>query len=259
MPATAGPPAAADPALPRQLADATWPNVDRVGATSLLAVPVGSTEQHGPHLPLGTDTVVAEALARLLADRRPDVVVAPALAYGASGEHGAFAGTLSIGTDVTAALLTELVRSADAFRGVVLVCAHGGNAEAVARALRTTDAEGRSVLAWSPPADQLAAVAAVHGGAVDAHAGWVETSILLAVRPAAVRPGAAQPGNTDPLTSLAERLRQRGVRAVSGNGVLGDPTGATAEAGWALLGALADALGTAVAGRWGGATTPGGP
>lgn len=250
-PAAAVPPATVPQEPGGPLADATWPDVARWAATCLLAVPVGSTEQHGPHLPLGTDTMVAEALAEALAGRRPDVVVAPAVAYGASGEHGTFPGTLSIGTDATAALLIELIRSADAFRGVVLVSAHGGNAEALDRARRTADAEGRSVLAWSPAADRLAAVAAEHGAAADAHAGWVETSIILAVRPDTVRPGAARAGNTEPLSVLAGRLKQGGVGAVSTNGVLGDPAAAHATAGRALLGALSDALAAAVADRWG--------
>ena len=80
------------------LGDLTWPQAQRLAAAgAMLAVPVGSTEQHGPHLPLSTDTDVAVALAARLAARRADVVVAPPVGYGSSGEHAGFAGTISIG------------------------------------------------------------------------------------------------------------------------------------------------------------------
>src|SRR6185503_566786 len=81
--------------VPRvQLTDMTWPEVaDR----PLLCIPVGSCEQHGPHLPLHTDTIVAEALAARLAASRADVVVGPSLTVTASGEHAGFPGTLSLG------------------------------------------------------------------------------------------------------------------------------------------------------------------
>jgi mycofactocin system creatininase family protein len=192
-----------------------------------LIVPLGSTEQHGPHLPLGTDTAVAVAVCDRLAAHRADVVVAPALPYGSSGEHAGFPGTLSIGQDALEHLVVELVRSADAFRSVVLVSGHGGNAEPLARAVAVLQAEGRRVTCWSPR---------IPGG--DAHAGRTETSLLLALDPAAVRLDRAEPGTTAPLSELIDELRSGGVAAVSANGVLGDPTGASAAEGEEILDAL---------------------
>jgi creatinine amidohydrolase len=191
-------------------------------------VPLGSTEQHGPHLPLGTDTDIAVALADRLADGRDDVVVAPALPYGSAGEHAGFCGTLSIGAAALERVVVELVRSADAFAGVVLVSGHGGNAEPVAAAEALLRSEGRRVLAWSPR---------VPGG--DAHAGRTETSLLLALAPGRVQLSAAEPGDLRPLAGVIGELRRGGVRAVSANGVLGDPTGASAEEGRRLLDDLA--------------------
>lgn len=219
-------PDGADVALGR----ATWPEVDRRPPT-LLAVPLGATEQHGPHLPLDTDTRVAVALAHGLAASRPDVVVAPALPFGSSGEHAGFAGTLSIGQAALETVVVELVRSADAFAGVVLITGHGGNAEPLTRAVTTLRAEGRRVLAWGP---------SVPGG--DAHAGRTETSLMLALDPAAVRDDRADAGASDPLADLLPRLRAGGVAAVSPNGVLGDPAGASADEGRALLATLTDDL-----------------
>jgi mycofactocin system creatininase family protein len=223
-----------------ELAGATWPQVEATGGRSVLAVPLGSLEQHGPHLPLDTDTRIAVAVASGLAARRRDVAVAPAFAYGASGEHAGFPGTLLVGHDVLAQLLIELVRSArGSFAGVALVSAHGGNGDALAAASRRCAADGDDVLVWHP---------VTAGG--DAHAGRTETSLMLALDPGSVRGELAEPGCTEPLGTLLPRLRSEGVRPVSSNGVLGDPAGASAEEGVALLGALVTDLTAAVDARW---------
>jgi len=197
-------------------------------ADDLLVVPLGATEQHGPHLPLGTDTIIASALAASL-----DAVVAPALPYGSSGEHAGFAGTLSIGREALITVLVELVRSS-AFARVVFVSGHGGNAEPLAAAVRRLRDEGHDVWAWSP----------AWGG--DAHAGRTETSLLLALRPDLVRLEQATAGVTAPLDVIASRLRAVGVHGVSPNGVLGDPAGASAAEGAAILDKLAGDLQRAV-------------
>jgi mycofactocin precursor peptide peptidase len=218
-----------------RLGDLTWTELGRK-PDLVLAVPVGSTEQHGPHLPLSTDTDVALALAGALAERREDVLVGPPVAYTSSGEHRAFPGTLSIGAQATELLLVELGRSAAATaRRLLLVSAHGGNAEPVARAVRRLRGEGCDVLAWWPR---------WHG---DAHAGRTETSVQLALDPDRVRSGAAAAGNVRELAALMPVLRREGVRAVSPNGVLGDPTGASAEEGARLIAAATDDLSAAVA------------
>lgn len=197
----------------------------------LLLVPLGATEQHGPHLPLDTDTRIATAWAQALAGRLGSpTLVAPALPYGSSGEHQSFPGTLSIGQTVLHSLILELVRSAaEAFRRVVLVCGHGGNAVAVAGAVRQATDEGHALSALFPhwPDDSHFVV--------DAHAGRTETSLMLYLAPETVRLDAAAPGNTNTLSHLLPALRSGGVAAVSANGVLGDPTGANAREGYLLF------------------------
>jgi creatinine amidohydrolase len=213
----------------------TWPEAARL-PDAILAVPLGATEQHGPHLPLSTDTDIAVALCEGLAAKRHDVLIAPAVAYGASGEHAGFAGTLSIGQDAMELLVVELGRSAaGSFAHLLLVCAHGGNVEPVTRAAHRLRAEGRDVHAFLPQ----------WGG--DAHAGRTETSLQLALGSDGTHPDLAEPGNPDALHSLWPQLRVDGVRAVSDDGVLGDPTGATAAEGADLLAALSADLAEQVA------------
>ncbi|RRO18022.1 mycofactocin biosynthesis peptidyl-dipeptidase MftE [Saccharopolyspora rhizosphaerae] len=213
------------------LGETSWPEL---GEPRLLAVPVGATEQHGPHLPCTVDTDIAVALCDRLAEQRT-LVVAPAVAYGSSGEHAAFPGTVSIGQAATELLLTELGRSADAFAGVVLVSCHGGNAVPVRNAVRTLRSEGRRVLAWSPT-----------GPPDDSHAGRTETSVMLALRPHTVHLERAEAGTTDPLPQLIGRLHAGGTAAVAANGVLGDPRGATGAEGRRILDAWTRSLVDAV-------------
>jgi mycofactocin precursor peptide peptidase len=227
------PPRPAAPAAPSPfLADLTWPEVgDRVQAGAFLAVPLGATEQHGPHLPLSTDADIAVALCRRLAAARPDVLIAPPLGYGASGEHDGFAGTLSVGQDAVELVVLELGRSATGtFGRVLFVSAHGGNSQPVTRAVQRLRAEGRDIAVFCPSWDG------------DPHAGFEETAIQLALRPGSVRMDRSVAGNTRPLAELMPSLRAGGVRSVSPSGILGDPAGATAAAGEALLDSLAAAL-----------------
>jgi mycofactocin system creatininase family protein len=216
------------------LADLAWPAIGTITEReAVLLVPIGSTEQHGPHLPVTTDTDIAAAIVAhpAIGVRLPQAVVAPPLPYGSSGEHDGFPGTLSIGQAATEMVLVELGRSAGAaFTTVVVVSTHGGNAVPVQRAVSLLRSEGRDVRAWSPQWQG------------DAHAGHTETSLMLAIDPHRVHLGSAQPGDTRPLAELLPDLRAGGVRSLSPNGVLGDPTSANREDGDRLLAAAVDDL-----------------
>jgi creatinine amidohydrolase len=199
-------------------------SVPSVSTEDLLLVPVGSYEQHGPHLPYDTDAVIAVAVTTRVAAVL-GAPVAPVLAYGSSGEHQGFPGTLSIGTSALHIVLVELVRSASTWaKRVVFVNGHGGNLDALRSAIGQLRVEGHDT-AWVP--------CAVPGA--DAHAGHVETSLLLHLDPARVDLTQAVAGNCEPLERLLPAMRAGGVRAVSPSGVLGDPRTATAAAGAALL------------------------
>lgn len=225
---------AGEPSRRLGLGGARWPAVG--DDPPLLLVPVGSVEQHGPHLPLATDSMLACAATREVAVRLDAagvrVLVAPALAYGASGEHEDFPGTISIGHEALWLLLVELGRSACRWAtGIVFVNGHGGNVPTVVSAVTTLRDEGRLV-AWTG--------FGVLGG--DAHAGRTETSLLRHLAPWTVRMDLAEPGATEPIDELMPRLRSVGVRTVSPNGILGDPAGSSAEEGRRLFEVLVNRL-----------------
>jgi mycofactocin system creatininase family protein len=205
-----------------------------------LVIPLGSTEQHGPHLPLDTDTRIATAVARAAQPRlEQDWLVAPAIAYGASGEHQSFAGTISIGADALTMLLVEYGRSAACWaRRLAFVNGHGGNVGALQRAVRQLRAEGRDA-GWCP--------CTTAGG--DAHAGHTETSVLLHISPADVLTDRWLAGNSAPLSELLPSMRRGGVASVSRVGVLGDPTTATAAEGKRIFAEMVDGCVRGIA-RW---------
>lgn len=216
------------------LGGARWPTLE--GDPPLVLVPIGSLEQHGPHLPLATDSMLACAATREVAVRLDAsgvrALVAPALAYGASGEHEDFPGTVSIGHEALYLLLVELGRSACRWAtGLVFVNGHGGNVPTLVSAVTTLRDEGRPA-AWTG--------FGVLGG--DAHAGRTETSLLRHLAPWTVRVDLAEAGATEPIDQLMPRLRSVGVRTVSPNGVLGDPTGNSPEEGRRLFDVLVNRL-----------------
>lgn len=213
-----------------QVGAATVPDGHHPGP---LLIPLGALEQHGPHLPLSSDSTIAAAVCARVAERlrstgRP-ALVAPVLGYGASGEHEGFPGTVSIGTEALQQVVLELVRSARRWcRQVVLVTGHGGNAEALTTAVTRLRHEGHDVV-WTSCAEP----------GWDAHAGHAETSMMQALRPDQVGAPPFVPGAREPVADLLPRLRSGGVAAVSPSGVLGDPRQATPADGRAHLEQLA--------------------
>ena len=213
-----------------RLVDARWPDVEAAGR-QVLIVPMGALEQHGPHLPLDCDAFIAAAVAERVHNRRPDAGLAPVLPIGASGEHAGFPGTLSVGTQALRLVVVELVRHAAAHWAAVLVLnGHGGNRDALREAADLCSYEGRRL-------------EIVHLGTagMDAHAGCAETSMMLHLAPERVRVDLAEPGVIDPVATLLPALVRWGVRAVSPNGVLGDPSGASAAEGALLVEGLVTA------------------
>ena len=222
----------------RLLAEMAWPEVARAvagGATTLI-LPLGATEQHGPHLPLGTDTFRAGALAERLVAQLPEALVAPALPVGCSDEHAGFAGLLSLDHATLANVIVNYAHRVAAWgiQRLVLLSAHGGNGQALTLAAARLAEELPALRVWIPGATitlspGVLAVAQADGiseVAVGLHAGEGETSEMLHLHPDLVRMERAAPGYLGSPDEVVPRLMQSGLRAVAASGVLGDP-------GWA--------------------------
>jgi mycofactocin system creatininase family protein len=220
-----------------RLADLTWTDVAHRQRPPILLIPVGATEQHGPHLPIATDAIIAEALADTLIaqlltqlpdhDAELPCLIGPTLHITASGEHQGFPGTISLGTEATCQTLIEIARSTDWAAGLLLINGHGGNHHAVTMAAEILAGEQRTLRAWWPR---------IPGG--DLHAGLSETSLMLYLRPDLVDIAEAVVGPSPDL----DRLKSQGVQPLSPSGVLGDPTTASPEHGHALFDALSQDL-----------------
>ncbi len=240
--------------LTYRLAEMTWPclaEAVRAGATTVI-LPLGATEQHGPHLPLGTDAIRATALADLLAEKLPGSLVAPALPFGCSDEHWGFPGLLGLDAETLARVVLDLARRLAGWgiRRLVLLSAHGGNGDALELALallhrELPDLEVRTngnLETIAPVLLEMARRDGISASALGLHAGESETSEMLYLRPDLAHPQHAASGFTGDMEAILDKLREGGLRAVTTNGVLGDPTNAAADRGSRYLDAAADDL-----------------
>lgn len=236
------------------LADATWTDA-RDADLDVAFLPVGSTEQHGPHAPLGTDTLnavsVAEAAAEAFSDGdaddpdRGEALVCPPVAVGVAEEHRSFDGTLWVSPDTFRAYVRETAESlvGHGVDRVVLVNGHGGNVEALAevarRFSRDDDHAGYAVaFTWFEAVGE-------HGSDMG-HAGPVETALLRATHPDLVREervGDAAAGAADRWGEWVSGVNlAHDSDEFAANGVVGDPRDGDAERGEELLGRASDAL-----------------
>ena len=233
-----------------QLGEMTWTTLgERLEQGPLdVVIPLGALEQHGPHLPLDTDSLIAEAVADRAAHQAGECVVAPCLSVGASSHHLAFPGTASLNNDTLRRVLIEVVQTllSHGFRAAYLVTGHAGNVGAMAAALDALDPDDRRRVVsfddWPAQRDAIHQVAETHYNLdreqVGTHGGHFETSILLAIAPERVDMAAAVPGHIGPAAQASAKLRAEGMAALSPVGIIGDPRGATPEAGEHYLDAL---------------------
>jgi creatinine amidohydrolase/Fe(II)-dependent formamide hydrolase-like protein len=241
--------------LGARLADLTWPDVDalRAAGCTTAILPLGSTEQHGLHLPFATDTLIADAVAVRVAARLGGALCLPALPLGCAEEHLAFPGTLSLATDTLAAIVRDTGRALarHGFARLLVFTAHGGNYDAlrVAGPGLTRDLlplRLDAFLDFACLTRRLEEVARAHGvtaGEAGQHAGELEASILLALAPGLVRRERMTAGLIDPPLPPDE-LFYPDLRRHASDGTVGDPRGATATRAAAYLDAWADVLAT---------------
>jgi creatinine amidohydrolase len=226
----------------------TWPRVraEIEAGRGTVVMALGATEQHGPHMPLATDALIGDHLARAIADRL-DAFLAPTLRVGCSEHHLGFAGTMSLGESTYHAIVCELVRSLlrGGFRRIVLLPTHGGNFGPLAGAVAQLEEDERAhVLALTDLGvlfqiaqlgEQEYGVPLGEGGL---HAGEWETSLMLAIEPGLVHMEDAQAGFTGDLQEAVGSMFARGVASISQNGTIGDPARASVEHGeryWAAV------------------------
>jgi len=225
------------------LSERTWTDAADAG-TDLAVLPVGSTEQHGPHAPLGTDVLTAEAVAEAGVERYDgEVVVAPAIPVGVAEEHRQFPGTLWVSEETFRSYVRETVDSlADhGWDRVVLVNGHGGNVDALrevaGRIVRRDDAYAVPFTWFDSVGDHSADMG---------HGGPLETAVLRAVAPELVREDRideAREGASDGWGEWVSGVNLAFDSAeFSENGVVGDPDEGDAERGEELLDLAADAL-----------------
>jgi creatinine amidohydrolase len=221
---------------------------------ALVVVPVAATEQHGPHLPLGTDTFLVETVARRAAAQATneiDVLVTPTLAVGASHHHFPFGGTLSMESETYYRAVRDVVVSLirDGFQRVFVINGHGGNHELIQVVVRDLVLEYQANLAaasyWDLARAVLADQAPEVTGRLPGHAGYFETAMLMAIRPDLVRNPLPQRSADEisraAVPSTSYRLERYGHWASIG-GHTDSPLEATPEAGQRLLGIVVPAV-----------------
>jgi len=239
-------------------AEMTRKQLRAVAAETTVVLPLGATEQHGPHLPTGTDLFTVDRLARVAAERASSeiaIAVAPALPFGSSDHHLIFGATLSLRTETYYRVLTDLLRSlvTDGFRRIFLLNGHGGNHELAELAARDIALELPARIAaasyWTIAWDALVAVQAHLGCRLPGHAGIFETSMMLSLRPELVapdRPHRDYTDDTDPRNFHAPYRHERHGSWKEIDGYSDSPDGGSAERGHryfeAIVGAIARAF-----------------
>ncbi len=219
----------------------SWPEVEfeLAAGRDTVIIAFGATEQHGAHLPLATDALIGDHFAREIAERL-DAFFAPTVRLGCSSHHLGYPGTISLEDKTFHAIVADIVRSLaeGGFGRVVLIPTHGGNFGPLAAAVEALGADSAINVVALTDLGVLLEVAQLgaseHGVPLERgglHAGEWETSMMAAIHPELTKLDAAEPGYVGDLETAIGKLFEGGVRALSENGVIGDPREASAEHG----------------------------
>jgi creatinine amidohydrolase/Fe(II)-dependent formamide hydrolase-like protein len=225
-----------------------WPQVraEIEAGRDTVVVALGATEQHGHHMPLATDALIGDHLARIVADRL-DAFLAPTLRVGCSEHHVGFAGTMSLSEQTFHEIIGDLVGSLlrGGFGRIVMLPTHGGNFAPLAAAIEKLEKPARErvvaltdlgvLFEIAQLAEREYGVPLAEGGL---HAGEWETSLMLAIHPELVAMDNAEAGFTGDLQEAVESMFAGGVASISENGAIGDPRSSSAERGeryWASI------------------------
>jgi creatinine amidohydrolase len=229
----------------------------------LIVVPFGAMEQHGGHLPIGTDAMLGDEIGRRLADHL-DAFLAPTVRVGCSEHHLAFAGTMTLAKETLKRVASDCARglARHGFRRIVLVPTHGGNFQPLVEAVEEFEPiDGVSVITVASDFNRdvlqeatvgVSAKFGISPGESGAHSGEWETSIMLHLAPELVHMEAAEPGYTGDMADAVRRILSEGsgVEAVTSNGVMGDPSRASGDRGEEYLQSLTQVAIRVVEEQW---------
>jgi len=251
-----------------RLFEMTRPEVEQAIAAGVdtVIVTFGSTEQHGLHLPLGTDSIWGEELGDRLARALGNALLVPGVRIGCSEHHMSFAGSLTLSQDTFTHVVADICHSlaTHSFRHIVLIPTHGGNFAPLGKAVEAIgpDLPETNIIAFTDLMafmDDVFRVGQARGVLPEqagGHAGEHETSLILAIRPELVAMAEAEPGYVGDHLSIAPIVFEKGFRAVTENGVLGDPRPSTSANGEAYLTAMTEFLARFIAEQIQGAQAP---
>lgn len=227
-----------------QLFELTRPQIEEAMANGYdtAVCTFGATEQHGLHLPMGTDCIWGEVLGLRIVKELGNALQLPSMRVGRSEHHMSFAGSLTVSEATFNGIVYDMCQNAahHGFKHIVLVPTHGGNFHPLGAAKKLIQPQlpNINIIAYDDLArfmSLLTEVSVKHGFEPTysriGHAGLAETSMILALRPDLVHPEYAEVGFTGDPMERVEEIFKGGIRAIAENGILGDPTGATAEFG----------------------------
>ena len=227
----------------------TWPEAQqRLKQVDVAILPVGAIEQHGPHLPLDTDAFDADYLARKVAEAcsRPRPLVLPLISYGVSYHHNDFSGTISINNDTLSRLVYDIGINAarNGINKLLIINGHGGNDATLNYAAQMINRDAHIFVAVDSGETSDVDIDAMTETHNDVHAGEIETSTSLAIRPHLVKMELAQKNVPEFSSRYLNFSSKRGVswhaytNKITANGVMGDPTKASIEKGekmWQMM------------------------
>lgn len=238
-----------------RMAEMNWVDIGeaiRNGFTTVV-IGIGSTEQHGPHLPTHTDAMIGDFLANKIASKLGNALQAQTIRVGCSDHHLSFSGTISLKAETLMAIIYDYVESLShhGFKTIIFVPSHGGNFEVTQKAIENltkTDLELKIIgttdmLKFINYEWEIAKQFGINYQIAGAHAGEVETSQMLVIASSQVIKERFKPGYLGELDEEAEKIIfEKGMSTLSKSGVLGDPSSADKERGKIYLDKLVDYL-----------------
>ena len=230
-----------------------WPDIELAvnNGYKTTVIAIGSTAQHGPHLPIKTDCIIGDALAVRVAEKLGNTLQAPTISFGCSDHHLAFAGTISLHSHTLKAIISDYIDCLEkhGFKTIILLPSHSGNVEPVKDAIQELASQYRHLKIWGlTDLNALASAFIRFSTEIDftveaayAHAGEAETSLMLALAENLVVKKRFRAGFKGSFgDEQIQAVMDRGIPALTAIGVLGDPTKATQVKGLIYLERMAD-------------------